>query len=111
MMRLPPQCLLVVFAAASLPAQEWVPSRSFAASSSFAAAYDEARDRLLDLAALVPPLPFTATAGGVGSVRLPIPAVPTLAGRAVYLQGAVLDPAGPWQGLVVTRDLQACIGS
>jgi hypothetical protein len=46
---------------------------------------------------------------GSGSVSLPVPAVPALAGLPVFAQWAVGDPAGPFAGLTLTGGLKIVV--
>ncbi len=57
-------------------------------------------------------LTIPTNAAGVGSVALAIPAIASLQGLGVTLQGAAVDPFGPLLGLVsLTNGLQIIVGS
>ena len=51
-------------------------------------------------------------AAGSGSLAVPIPNAPTLAGRSLFLQWAVLDPQGPLFGdFALSGGLQVQLGN
>jgi hypothetical protein len=64
---------------------------------------------LVDPATTFSSMPVVASAGGFAAQRLPIPALPGLAGTAIQAQGVTADPRGHL-GLVLTNGLRLTLG-